>query len=72
MEDAVQHEPVQPSSKKETSTEFKKPIEVEGNFNRVSINPRVLDRTMCIRTEMSPEEQVELLQFLDKNSDVFA
>jgi hypothetical protein len=27
---------------------------------------------MCIVAEMSPEEQVELLQFLDKNSDVFA
>jgi hypothetical protein len=27
---------------------------------------------MCIRAEISPHEQVELLQFLDKNSDIFA
>jgi hypothetical protein len=35
-------------------------------------DPRVPNRTACIGAEMSPEEQVELLQFLDKNSDVFA
>jgi hypothetical protein len=28
--------------------------------------------TVCIRVEISPQEQVELLQFLDKNSDIFA
>jgi hypothetical protein len=27
---------------------------------------------VCIDAEMSPEEQAELLQFLDKNIDVFA
>jgi hypothetical protein len=27
---------------------------------------------VCIRAEISPHEQVELLQFLDKNSEVFA
>jgi hypothetical protein len=27
---------------------------------------------VCIRAEISPHEQVELLQFLDKNSDIFA
>jgi hypothetical protein len=38
----------------------------------VTLDPRVLDRIMCMGAEMSPEEQAELLQFLDKNSDVFA
>jgi hypothetical protein len=38
----------------------------------VALDPKVPDRTICIGTEMSPEEQAELLQFLDKNSDVFA
>jgi hypothetical protein len=38
----------------------------------VALDPKVPDKTMCIRSEMSPEEQVNLLQFLDKNSDVFA
>jgi hypothetical protein len=33
----------------------------------VALDPRVLDRTVCIS-----EVQAELLQFLDKNSDVFA
>jgi hypothetical protein len=28
--------------------------------------------TVCIRGEISPQEQAKLLQFLDKNSDVFA
>jgi hypothetical protein len=27
---------------------------------------------VCIGDEISPQEQAELLQFLDKNSDVFA
>jgi hypothetical protein len=41
-------------------------------FTRVALDARVLDRTICIRAEMSLEEQAELPQFLDKNSDVFA
>jgi hypothetical protein len=65
-------QPEQPSSKQEITTEFKKEIEVKGDFTRVAHDPRIPDRTMCIVAEMSPEEQVELLQFLDKNSDVFA
>jgi hypothetical protein len=55
-EDVDQHEPAQPSSKKETSAEFKKPIEAEDDFNRVAINPRIPDRTVCIGAEMSLEE----------------
>jgi hypothetical protein len=62
----------QPSSKQEISVEFKKAIEAEGDFTKVPLNPRVPDRTVCIGVEMSPEEQAELLQFLDKNNDVFA
>jgi hypothetical protein len=54
------------------SAEFKKAIEVKGDFKRVALDPRVLDKFICISTEMSPQEQAELLQFLDKNSDVFA
>jgi hypothetical protein len=68
-EDADQ--PEQPSSKQEILAEFKKAIEDEGDFTRVALNPTVPDRTMCIGAEMSPEEQAELLQFLDKNSDIF-
>jgi hypothetical protein len=71
-EDGDQHKLVHPSSKHEISVEFKKAIEVEGNFNRLALNPRVPDRTIFIDTKMSLEEQAKLLQFLDKNSDVFA
>jgi hypothetical protein len=61
----------QPSVKQATSAEFKKAIEAKGEFTKVPLDPRVLDITICIGAEMSPEEQAELLQFLDKNSDVF-
>jgi hypothetical protein len=71
-EDIEQHEQVQPSSKKEMSAEFKKAIEAEGDFKRVALDPRVPDKAVCIGIEMSPQEQVELLKFFDKNSDVFA
>jgi hypothetical protein len=36
------------------------------------LDPRVLDKIVCIGTEASQEEQAKLLGFLDKNSDVFA
>jgi hypothetical protein len=38
----------------------------------VELDPRVPDKIVCIGTEMSPQEQAKLLQFFDKNSDVFA
>jgi hypothetical protein len=36
------------------------------------LDPRVSNKTICIGAEASQEEQVKLLGFLDKNSDVFA
>jgi hypothetical protein len=51
----------QPSSKKEISTEFKKATEVEGDLKRVALDPRVPDKAVCIDTEMSMQEQVELM-----------
>jgi hypothetical protein len=62
----------QPSPKQEILVAFKKAIEAEGDFTRVALDPRVPNRTVCIRAEMSPKEQAKLLQFLDQNSDVFA
>jgi hypothetical protein len=59
-------------STREISTEFKKAIEAEGDIKRVALSPRVPDKAVCIGTEMSPQEQAELLQFLDKNRNVFA
>jgi hypothetical protein len=61
----------QPPHKQEISIEFKKAIKAKGDFTRLALDPRVLDKTVCIVAEISQQEQAELLQFLDKNSDVF-
>jgi hypothetical protein len=37
----------------------------------VALDPRVLDRAVCLGTKTSPEEQAEPLAFLDKSNDVF-
>jgi hypothetical protein len=70
-EDAYQHEQAQPFPKQEISAEFKKVIKAEGDSSRVALDPRIPDRTICFGAEMSTEEQAELLQFLEKNNDVF-
>jgi hypothetical protein len=70
-EDIEQHEQEQPSSKREISVEFKKAIKAEGDFKRVALDSSVPDNTVYIGTEISLKEQVELLQFLDKNNDIF-
>jgi hypothetical protein len=64
-------QPEQPSPKQEILVEFKKSIEAEGDFTILPLDPRVPDRTVCIRAEIRLEEQAELLQFLDKNNNVF-
>jgi hypothetical protein len=35
------------------------------------LDPRVLDKTVCISTEANQQDQDELLSFLDKNNGVF-
>jgi hypothetical protein len=70
--DTYQHGSAQPSSLQDISVEFKKAIEAEANFTRLTLDPRVPDKIVCIGAEMNPEEQAELLRFLDKNINVFA
>jgi hypothetical protein len=70
LREDTKHE--QPLSKQQTSVEFKKAIQPEGDFARVALDPRVPDRTVCIGAEMTQEEKAELIQFLEKNNDVFA
>jgi hypothetical protein len=53
-------------------TKCKKFIEAEGKFQKVLLDPRVSDKTVCIRIKANHQDQAELLSFLDKNSDVFA
>jgi hypothetical protein len=72
----LQEEPEQQSTfagshKAEAPAERKKAKEAEGEFKKVPLDQRVPDRTICIGTEASQQEQVELLAFLNKNSDVF-
>jgi hypothetical protein len=38
----------------------------------VALVPRVPDRIVCIGAEMTQEEKAELIQFLDKNNNIFA
>jgi hypothetical protein len=61
----------QPSGRQETPPEFKKAIEAKGEFSKMPLDAKVSDRTVCVGANMSPEDQAELLQFLDKNSDFF-
>jgi hypothetical protein len=56
----------------EPPVEYKKIIEAKGEFEKVPLDPRVLNKTVCLGVEASQEEHVKLLGFLDKNSDVFA
>jgi hypothetical protein len=51
LREDIEHE--QPLSKQQTSVEFKKAIQPEDDFARVALNPRLLDRTICIRAEMT-------------------
>jgi hypothetical protein len=52
--------------------EFKKVIEADDDFKKIALDLRVPNRAVCLGTEMSPEEHVELLAFLNKNINVFA
>jgi hypothetical protein len=70
LRENIEHE--HPSSKQETSAEFKKPIQSKCDFARVALDPKVSKRTVCIGAEMSQKEEVELIQFLEKNMHVFA
>jgi hypothetical protein len=57
--------------KSEALVEFKKVIEADGSFKNVALDPGVPDRAICLSTKISLHEQLEILAFLDKNSDVF-
>jgi hypothetical protein len=60
------------TAKSEASTVSKTAIELECKTKRVPLDPRVTDRAVMISQDLSPEEETELLSFLDKNDDIFA
>jgi hypothetical protein len=57
--------------KAEASTEYKKAIKADGEFKKVPLDPSVPNRVVCLSTKIGPEEQIELLVFLDKRNDIF-
>jgi hypothetical protein len=57
--------------KNEASTINKPIIEPEYETKRVPLYPRVPDKVVMISQDLSLEEEIELLLFLDKNIDVF-
>jgi hypothetical protein len=71
-EESEQHNTSTSYCKKEAPAGYKKAIKAKGEFKKVPLDPRVPDRTVCIGTEVSQQEQAELLAFLDQNNDVFA
>jgi hypothetical protein len=50
----------------EPLAKYKKAIEVEGEFKKVPLDPRVPDKTVCNGAEASQKEQREMLSFLDE------
>jgi hypothetical protein len=50
----------------------RRPIEPECETKRVPLDPRILDKNLMISQDLLASEEVELISFLDKNSDVFA
>jgi hypothetical protein len=57
------------SSEQRALAESKQVIEDDGKTKKIPLDPRVLDKAICLSTEMAPEEEAELLAFLDKNND---
>jgi hypothetical protein len=53
------------------SNEFKKAIGDDGDIKNISLDPRVLGKTVCLGIEMTPREEAELLTFHGKNNIVF-
>jgi hypothetical protein len=60
------------ATKSRESFASKPAIELECKTKKVPLDSRVPDKTVMISQDLSPTEEVELLSFLDKNSDVFA
>jgi hypothetical protein len=71
LREETEHQQTKWPTNKEAPTKFKKAIEAEGDFLKVALDPRLPDRDICLGTKIGPEEQAELLAFLNKNSDIF-
>jgi hypothetical protein len=72
QEESEQHQQSPCHLRAEAPTEYKKAIKADGEFRKAPLDPRVLDKDVCIGVETDQEEQAVLLAFHDKNQDVFA
>jgi hypothetical protein len=54
------------STDPKASAESKEAIEADNETKKIALDPRVPDKAVFLDTEMSPEEELELLAFLDK------
>jgi hypothetical protein len=59
------------TGKDETHSAGKTTIEAKCDTKRVVLDPRVPDKTVLIAQNLSPEEEMKLLRFLDNKNDVF-
>jgi hypothetical protein len=60
------------TTKSEASITSKLVVEPDYEIKRVPLDPRVPHKAVTIFQDMSLEEEIELLSFLDKNIDIFA
>jgi hypothetical protein len=60
------------TAKSEASIVTKPVIELECETKRVPLDLRAPDKVVMISQDLSPEEETELLSFLNKNNDIFA
>jgi hypothetical protein len=60
------------ANKNKESFTDKPAIEPECEIKRVPLDPRVPDKIVMISQDLSSSEEMKVLSFLDKNSDVFA
>jgi hypothetical protein len=58
-EESEYHNTSASNCEEEAPIEYKKCIEAEGEFKKVPLDPRVPNRTFCIRTEANQQQQVE-------------
>jgi hypothetical protein len=70
-EESEQYQQQACSTDPKALNESKQDIKVDGDINKVALDPRVPDKVDCLSTEMAPEQKAELLAFLDKKTTMF-
>jgi hypothetical protein len=69
LDEAVKNNEVEKLTKEDREKVNMKP---DCDTKRVLLDAMVLDQTVIIRSDLSPHKEGSLVQFLQKNKDVFA